>query len=243
MEKRCRFCHKLIKYNNWRTFAAHCGSCNANPKVILGRKKMILKNTLPRLKETRKCLKCGKLFIIYRIKSEFLPKYCSLKCSHSRIHSQKTKEKIGNTLRKNPLEILVCPVCGKRKKISTKPKRTFCSRKCSSIFKHNNYLKNLKNKELIDKRMVNRIKHTSGKYYRYIKDKDGKYCKEHRIIMENYLNRNLDPSELVHHKNRIKDDNRINNLELLSIEEHNKKHAIITKEYKNKNLVAPLDQQ
>lgn len=51
------------------------------------------------------------------------------------------------------------------------------------------------------------------------------YVLQHRLIMEKYIKRFLLPNEVVHHINEIRDDNSIENLQLLSgLGEHNTIH-------------------
>lgn len=50
------------------------------------------------------------------------------------------------------------------------------------------------------------------------------YVMKHHLVMEREIGRKLLPGEVVHHKNRIRDDNRIENLQLMTASEHMSMH-------------------
>lgn len=123
-----------------------------------------------------------------------------------------------------------CPVCEKifKTKKSRENLRKYCSRRC--------YIKGMIPWNTGLEGFMAGVKHPNWKGgkskdhngYLLIASKNAqdkkRYIGEHRLIMEKYLNGKLASNELVHHINQIKDDNRIENLKVLTISEHNRVH-------------------
>lgn len=53
---------------------------------------------------------------------------------------------------------------------------------------------------------------------------EGKRVHQHKYVMEQFIGRKLKPDECVHHINKITTDNRIENLQLMTMSEHSKFH-------------------
>ena len=119
------------------------------------------------------------------------------------------------------MPIIICKNCGK--KIKSKYKgRKFCSIKCGAQFHKKekskffqNYYKNHKPWSVLNKKF-RRYRNKDGYIVLLNPPNDKRYrVLEHRLIMEKFLKRRLKKNEEVHHKNGIKDDNRLKNLQIM----------------------------
>lgn len=94
---------------------------------------------------------------------------------------------------------------------------------------------------VFSKEVLNRSKYTNKKGYvlLYLPEHPNSYRSgyiyEHRIVVELSIGRYLKKDEIIHHKNEVKDDNRIENLQITTRKEHmqlhNKYHDLKPKIY------------
>lgn len=127
----------------------------------------------------------------------------------------------------DPHQIFVCSQCVKpltkiktqhirwaRKKGKTRLDAQFCSPTCKNTFNEGKF----------------KYKWRGYCYFRLPNHPAANargYIAEHRLVMEESLGRTLQRKEIVHHINGIKDDNRIENLQLLTASSHTNGYSVV----------------
>lgn len=125
-----------------------------------------------------------------------------------------------------------CPFCGATRWVTYTKGKPVSNRCNKCAMKEVNDQKRYKNSinwkdnrhQTKDGYILLRLK-DDNPYYKMAQTRDN-YVMEHRLVMAKHIGRCLTKKENVHHKNGIKNDNRIENLELTgSISEHIKAHS------------------
>lgn len=195
----CRWCGKRIEYwpSQDRQFCSV--PCRAANRARLQMP------TKPRTGAMVPCKRCGTEF--WRIVSNTDAQYCSRKC-----HAESMRQ---------PATVKACRVCGST--MTLKPSqsgRQFCSRSCMGLGAIVRPLERQHNGKPARKDKAGYVllwepthPNKSMKGWQY----------EHRLVVERAIGRYLSSDEQVDHINQVKDDNRSENLQVLSASVHSSK--------------------
>lgn len=167
---------------------------------------------MPRLRRTMiHCAECSAEFEAIVSPSGLVTrKYCSRACLHKGSAGSK------NSRFKQP-DTIACEECGNKfeAKKRWERKKRFCSPSCCTLFRRRNGF---------PRSQAEGSKWKDPEGYIFVKV-GGQWIPEHRLVAEAKLGRGLKRSEVVHHRNGNKSDNRPENLEVVTRSRHMEIHA------------------
>jgi hypothetical protein len=145
-------------------------------------------------------------------------KYCSKKCKYKGLQKINT-----NRIQKKGGSIFICKTCKKefyrtRTEIA-RNRRNYCSFACRIKGRYQQ-IEEEKRKHTYQGRMRPQHEYIYVKSYDHPNRNSNNEIAQHRLVMEKHLGRYLLKSETVHHRNGIKHDNRIENLEVVVSSPH-----------------------
>lgn len=158
---------------------------------------------------TKICLECSKAFMAQRLSAR--KKFCSVPCRLKNLHRTNAK----------PRATLICAYCREKFTVERGPHiekvQRHCSRKCGNVSagKQRNSILNGHWKGGVSKSTQGYLIVTHGNNANRL---------VHRVVMEQKLGRKLRSSEIVHHINHDKTDNRTKNLAITNRSEHATHH-------------------
>lgn len=147
MEKVCKYCLNLIKYDKPYQLGTHIRHCIKNPNKLEIIQKIAKSKRLERLEYNLNCLKCNKDYKVILTEPDFrkgyYKKHCSRKCSNShKPLSKEAKLSIRNKLLKKNRRICKHIECNKQ--IRDKNKSGYCKKHWYSSEEHKFQLSNNK---------------------------------------------------------------------------------------------------
>jgi len=187
------------------------------------------------------CAYCGKEFKTSPSRVKAGRKFCSAECFYKSYRGRKIWggsrkcpwiSKSNKEKPRVPKNIVKCEICGKEFHAPKHRNRRFCSNKCRAVWSSKwlkgRIKKNAKGRYVSDRGYVKlTISHLPPDEQKLArKMTNAPFIYEHRLIMAKLLGRPLERYEVVHHKDGNRSNNKLENLQLMTLGEHSKNNIV-----------------